>query len=574
VKGEVKVAVQKEWILVQQPDRATVTEIADGTGIHTRVASVLASRGFDAESARKFLNPSLGDLHDPLSMNEMDKAAERVVRAIRENEPVVIHGDYDVDGISGVALLYLFLKRHGCHVYYYIPNRIDEGYGLSSQGVMWSAEKHAGLLITVDTGTTDLDEIELAVKSGMDVIVADHHEPGPDMPRAYAILNPKRRDAEYPFSELSGCGVAYKLRQAIALKLGEESEDDREDLDLVALATVCDVVPMIDENRVLAKFGIETLRDTKRAGIIALKDVARLREKELNVYHLGFVLGPRLNAAGRIASASESVKLLTTESLEEAEMIANRLDAQNRKRKELNEKIFGEASAMVEEHLDLSTTAGIVLASSDWHEGVIGIVASKIAERYHRPTIIISTDGEEGRGSGRSVSGVSLYEALLRCADTLQDFGGHEQAAGLTITPENIPAFRERFDAAVREQVSIEELVPRIRVDAELRVSDIDEHLFSSLELMRPFGISNSRPVFLSEATEVVGFPAIVGKSHLKFRVRDGAAVQECIGFWMGERLDTVVLRPKIDLVYGVHLDEYLGRRKFSLHIKDFRAAQ
>lgn len=566
--------MQYEWVLAPEPDLSLVRDIVERNGVHPAVASVLASRGFDAEASVAHLNPSLQDLHDPFSMKGMERAAGRVKQAIEKKEKVLVHGDYDVDGIAGVALLYGFLKVRDCPVQFYIPHRVEDGYGLSERGVSLAASSGASLIITVDCGTGDYDEIELARKSGIDVIVADHHEPRSLLPRAHTILNPKCEDGGYPFAGLCGCGVALKLVQAVSVELGENPEDPLSDLDLVALATVCDIVPMVGENRVLARFGMKLLSDPVRPGIVALKEVAGLKEKEVNVYHLGFVLGPRLNAAGRIASGADGARLLVTDDREEARSIATRLNIQNEKRKELNQQILEEASRMVEAEFDVSATAGIVLAASGWHEGVIGIVASRIVERFHRPTVIISLDGEKGKGSARSIRGFNLYGALEKCEDLLSSFGGHEQAAGLTIEAGNVPAFRERFDESVKESLSVEELGPRLFVDTRLAIKDVDEHLFSSVERLEPFGICNSRPVFLSEDTEVVGEPSLFGKGHLKFKVRDEGIVHSAVGYRMGEMVGALTARPRIRFVYSLNQDEYLGKKRIVLRVRDIRIGE
>jgi len=563
--------MQKEWIIAREPDHALAEAIAGDNGLHPAIAGVLASRGFDRNTASTHLNPSLDDLHDPLQMKDMEKAVDRLVNAIRRKEKVVIHGDYDVDGIAGVALLYLFLQRHNCPVDYYIPDRIEEGYGLSMRGVGWTADIGASVLVTVDVGTSDLKEVASAGERGVDVIVTDHHEPGLSLPSTFAMLNPKCGDSGYPFHGLSGCGVAFKLRQAVSKALDEAPDESYRDLDLVALATVCDVVPLIGENRILAKFGMELLSGSSRPGVTALKRVAGIDGKDINVYHLGFILGPRLNAAGRIASATDGLKLLIAEEEDEAEHLAEKLDTQNERRKKLNEAIFVEACEMVDGELALENTAGIVLASPDWHEGVIGIVASRIAEKYHRPTVVISTDGETGKGSARSVKGFNLHAGLERCSALLRSFGGHELAAGLLIDKDKIPALREMFNAVVKEDVLIEDMTPKVFIDKYLAIREIDGELFSSQERMKPFGLGNPRPVFLSEDVDVVGTPRVVGRNHLKFKVRDGEVVHDTIAFQMGDMLDAVAVGCGVELAYTIREDEFRGRKTLTLHVKDLR---
>lgn len=566
--------MQREWILAAKPDASLVRDIGKRNGIHPAVASVLASRGFDLKKAAAHLNPSLGHLHEPFSMMGMRRATARVLEAVKGKEKILIHGDYDVDGIAGSALLYKFLKTHNSPVHYYVPDRLEEGYGLSERGISYAAEIGATLLITVDCGIGELEEVELAGKSGIDVIVTDHHEPSSDLPRAHTILNPKCEGQTYPFAELSGCGVAFKLLQAISAGLGERPEGSSRDFDLVALATVCDIVPMVGENRVFAKFGMEVLSESERPGIIALKQVSGIETRQINAYHVGFVLGPRLNAAGRIASAADGLRLLVTDDPGEAGIIANRLDAQNAKRRELDARIFEEAARMVEEEFDLSTTAGIVLAAEGWHEGVIGIVASRIVEKFHRPAVVISKDGKKGKGSARSIRNVNLYGALEKCKDLLTGFGGHQYAAGLTIESTNVDRFKDKFNEAIKETVSIDELRPKLFVDAKLAVRDIDDHLLSSLERLRPFGVKNSRPVFVSENVEVVGDPTIFGKGHLKFKVRDGDSVQSAKAFSMGNMAGVLSKRPRVDIVYSVRREEYYGKESTALYVKDIKVEE
>jgi len=563
-----------EWILAPEPDTSLVQHIAEENSIHPAVASVLVSRGFDAEKAAAHLNLSLQGLHDPFSMMGMRRAADRVLEAIRKKEKILVHGDYDVDGIAGSALLYTFLKSHNSHVKFYIPNRLEEGYGLSERGVSFAAEVGATLLITVDCGIGELDEVELARKSDIDVIVTDHHEPKSDLPRAHTILNPKCEDQTYPFADLSGCGVAFKLLQAVSVELGEKREESFRDLDLVALATVCDIVPMVGENRIFARFGMEILSESEKPGIVALKQVAGIGAGEISAYHLGFMLGPRLNAAGRIASAADGLKLLVTDDPKEAGIIANRLDAQNAKRRELDARISDEATRMVEDEFDLSTTAGIVLAAEGWHEGVIGIVASRIVEKFHRPTVVISIAGKKGKGSARSTRNVNLYGALEKCKDVLTGFGGHQYAAGLTIESDKVDRFKDKFNEAVKETVSIDELQPKLFVDAKLTIQDVDDYLLSSLERLRPFGIKNARPVFVSENVEVVGDPAIFGKGHLKFKVRDGGSVQSAKAFRMGDMIGALSARPRVDIVYSVRKDKYFGKESTALYVLDIKVTK
>ncbi|MFB0508889.1 MAG: single-stranded-DNA-specific exonuclease RecJ, partial [bacterium] len=423
------------WVL---PEIQVLPESLQQIGLPKLALNLLYRRGYKDKSAiEEFLNPSLARLHNPRLLPDMEKAVERVIAAIKKKERILVYGDYDVDGTCGTALLVRVLNKIGANVSFYIPHRAKEGYGLSESGVIFAKENDFSLIITTDCGTTDFNEIEMAKNAGIDVIVCDHHEPKDTLPKALAIINPKRHDTNYPFRELAGVGVSFKLAWALLSATGNTKEDLIEHLDLVALGTIADIAPLLDENRALAKFGMLKIKDTNKVGLRALLKTAGLSGKMITPYEIGFMLGPRINASGRISEAGKAVELLITEDGKRAAAIAQELDLENQKRQKIEEEILIKASERVE-RMDLDKKRFLVLADENWHEGVVGIVASRIVERFYRPTILIALKEDKGKGSGRSIPGFHLYQALKSCEDHLLGFGGHKYAAGLTISRENI----------------------------------------------------------------------------------------------------------------------------------------
>ena len=573
----------KEWVVLKEPDPTLVLKLEKTLDIPPLAAKILARRGFDLDSARKFLHPDLQDLHDPFHLKNMDIAVDRVLQAIRSKEKIIIYGDYDVDGTTGTALLLRVLKDLGSNCEYYIPHRVREGYGLSREGIQTIYERGARLVITVDCGITASEEVKYAQELGMEMVVTDHHElktgayGDVHLPPALAVLNPKQEGDEYPFKDLSGCGLAYKLAEGLVHRMGKDSKEVLYHLDLVALATVADVVPLKGENRIFASFGMKVLENTKKSGLRALLSVSRIDKREINAYHIGFILGPRLNAMGRLASASETVRLLTTENAEEGLMLAKKLDEENRARREIEKKILEEALEKVQ-GTDLSEKKEIVLAQEGWHEGVIGIVASRLVEKFYRPTFLIALDGDRGKGSGRSIPGFHLYKALLKCEENLIGFGGHEQACGLTLRLDQLEGFQKSFEEVANSEITEEGLRPKIFIESEIEIKEIDNTLFQSLDQMEPFGPQNPRPLFLLPNVEVVGHPRVVGERHLKFRVRDGDRVLAVIGFGLSSFLPSIQDRKhRISFVFSLKEDEYLGKSRgeesmpLILNAKDIR---
>jgi single-stranded-DNA-specific exonuclease len=513
--------------------------------LSTLAAKLLVNRGLTTiEAAHRFLNPSLRQLHDPFLMHGMSAAVARLIESLRAREPMAIYGDYDVDGITATAVLSWFFRDIGVPVPYYLPHRMREGYGLNEAAVRQLAAQGIRLLITVDCGITGHAEVRLARQLGMDVIVTDHHQIPPRLPDAVAVLNPHQRECAYPTKELSGVGVAFKLAMALRSRLRQEAgwtaplPNLRRHLDLVALGTIADIAPLMDENRILVRYGLQELTSSAKLGIQALKQVAKIDAQDIGPRQVGFMLAPRLNATGRLAAAKAGVELLLAEEAGQAEKLASYLDQVNRERQAVQAQIYEEAKAAIEADGGRDACAAIVLASERWHPGVVGIVASKLVEEYGRPTILIGLDGEEGKGSGRSIAAFHLYRALVACQEHLLGFGGHEHAAGLRIERQKLAAFRDAFNRVAGDQLGAAERAATLTIDAEVALSDIDQPFLDFLTRLEPFGEGNPPPVLMARGVEVVGDPALVGKGqqHLRLTLRQGKTVLRAIGFRLGER--------------------------------------
>ncbi len=562
-----------KWIVQNDIDYETVENFAKLLNVPKIISQILLNRGIDTfDKAKLFFRGKLEHLHDPFLLPDMDQAVARIIRAIRQQEKILIYGDYDVDGITAVSLLYLLLRKLGADVIYYIPNRIKDGYGITIAGIKEALQQQVNLIVSVDCGITAIQEVEFARQAGMDVIISDHHEPGAELPSACAVLNPKCHHSSYPFHELAGVGVAYKLGQALIRTLKLDDSLIQEYVDLVAIGSAADIVPLVDENRILVRAGLQQLNKTDRPGLKALLQVTGMLNKPLSTGQVVFILAPRINAVGRLGNATCAVELLTTDNAARALEIANVLEAENRLRKNIDEETFKMAQQMVDEKFNLSDYYGLVLDQDGWHPGVIGIVASRVVEKYYRPTIMISTDENIGKGSARSITGFDIYQALKKCEDLLIGFGGHKYAAGLTIDRANIDRFRRRFNEIAIEQLNEDLLTPKLRIEGELKFNEISPRLLQILKLMAPFGPHNMRPVFLSQKLQVVGTPAVVGNNHLKFKVRQNGIVLDAIGFNLGDllyRIDPGV--SNLDMTYVIEENTYSGRSTLQLRVKDLR---
>ncbi|MFC2170563.1 single-stranded-DNA-specific exonuclease RecJ [Calditrichota bacterium] len=566
--------MEKLWELSGDVVTETVNTLQEGLQVHPAIARILALRGLDTvEKAMTFFNPELQNLHDPLLMQGMEEAAERVARALRNKEHICIYGDYDVDGITSVSLLYLFFREIGGIVSYYIPNRQNEGYGISVSGIQSVIDNGTQLIVTVDCGITSVEEVSWARERGVDMIISDHHQPGDVIPYAYALINPKLLGNTYPFTDLAGVGVAYKLAQEVCRKMDLDPHYLERFLDLVAVGTAADIVPLVDENRVFVRHGLATINSNPLVGIRALIETANLRFNKIGVGQIIYGLAPRINAAGRLGSAGGAVELLITSNLQKALHLAAELEKDNRTRKQIDSNTLDEAIDQVEEYFDPLIHNSIVIAREQWHSGVIGIVASRLIEKYYRPTVMITIEDGVGKGSARSIPGFDLYEAMRECEDLLLQFGGHTYAAGLTIKAEKIDEFRQRFDEVATKRLGETDLHPKLDIDAELNLADIDDDFFNSLSKFEPFGPRNPQPVFVTYNVAMADYPRIVGANHLKCTVKQNNHFYDCIGFNIGDRMNRVdPLRPVNHIVYTLDENEWMGTTNIQLRIRDIKS--
>lgn len=545
------------------PEEAATAHLARELNVPSRFAGLLLQRGHGApDAARRFLRPRREDLHDPALLPDLPRAVARLAEAVSAGETIFVHGDYDVDGQCATALLTRVLRHAGGTVVPFVPHRVRDGYDLSDAGLRAATAAGARVLVLLDCGTTALDAVRSARGAGMDVVVVDHHLPGDRYPDALAFVNPRRPDSGYPFPDLCGAGLAWKLALAVAVALGVPEGLPWRLLDLAALATVADLVPLTGENRVIVRLGLKVMTETRWPGLAALIADAGLRGKPLNARHLGFSLGPRLNAAGRVGEALDGLRLLLTDDSAEAATLAAQLGRQNAERQALDQRTLEEALDLLEGAYDPARDAGVVLAREGWHPGVIGIVASRVQERLARPVFLIALAGATGKGSGRSVAGCDLHAVLTRCAPLLEKWGGHRMAAGLTIARDRLDAFREAFPAACAEQVAVASLVPTQRVDAVLPIGEITAELERLLRALEPTGMGNPNPVFGLEGLSLRGGLRPIGERHVRLALTDGRAVLETVAFGAREEVERVVGAARGALRAAVRLerDTWNGR--------------
>jgi single-stranded-DNA-specific exonuclease len=563
----------KRWLL-RQADEAAVARLAEALRVPPLIARLLAHRGLaDPEAARRYLSCSLrADLPSPFLMAGMDKAAERLAKAVAAGELIGVWGDYDVDGTTGTATLICFLREIGAEPIYYIPHRIGEGYGINIEGLRQLRERGVRVLVSVDCGVSNYNEIEYAASLGIEVVVVDHHQPPEPLPPALAILNPHQPDCTFPDKGLCGAGLAFYLCIGLRAKLRDlgwfkgAEPDLRTCLDVVTLGTIADMVPLKGVNRVLSRRGLEVMGGSTRPGIMALKKVAGVRDGDITAGQVGFRLGPRINAAGRMDAALKVVQMLTTTSSDEAVRIAEELDAHNRERQATEAKVLEAALEMAGD--DIGERRSLVLGDDGWHPGVLGIVASRIVEKFHRPTVVVGFQNGEGKGSARSIRGFHVVEGFRSCADLLEKFGGHEYAGGLTIRRDKFAAFAERFEEHARQSLATEDLTPFVEVDAQLDFSAIGMDLMKQLGELEPFGIGNPEPMFMSRGVEIAERKSISGGSRLK--LRQGGKTIGAVAFGLGDRLPEAA-DAKIDIVYRVNENEWNGSYAVELRLIDGR---
>ncbi|MBL7958350.1 MAG: single-stranded-DNA-specific exonuclease RecJ [Flavobacteriales bacterium] len=563
----------KRWRLKPAPDPGIVHELTYER-CPTSAATILAQRGItDKRGAAHFFRPSLADLHDPFLIAGMQQAVERIERALGDNERIMVFGDYDVDGTTAVALVYGFLARFTGNLTFYIPDRYAEGYGISTQGIDKAKEEGVGLIIALDCGIKSVEKVAYARERGIDFIICDHHLPGDQLPEAVAVLDPKRPDCPYPFKELSGCGIGFKLMQGFAQRNGIEFEELESLLDLVAISTACDIVPVGGENRILCHFGLQRINDKPRPGVRAILGMANVK-KRLGVGDLVFSIGPRINAAGRIEHGRKAVELLLAHEEQQAVAIATLIDGNNSHRQELDRNMTEEALAHIAEDEWQQSAWSTVVFNPDWHKGVVGIVASRLTERHYKPTVVLTASNGKAVGSARSVKGFDVYEAISACSDLLEQFGGHMYAAGLTMPLENVEAFRARFDEAVRAMILPEQRIPEEDVDLELRLDAVDDGLLRVIRHMAPYGPGNMRPVFLARGVVDSGSARLVGEHHLKMRLLHPDAPRrsfDAIAFKQANWLELVRSGKPFSVLYTLEDHEWQGRVSTQLNIKDIK---
>ena len=534
-------------------------------GISVILAQILINRGInDVAQAEKFLNVNLGHLLDPYSFSDMQKAVNLIKKAAQNKEKVMVFGDYDVDGITSLALLKNTLKKIGVDAVHYLPHRVKEGYGLSKDILGLMKQKDAKVLITVDCGISSHEEIKELRRNNIEVIVTDHHEPASDtLPPASGIINPKVKNSSYKFRDLAGVGVAYKLCQALT------GSNLVEDLDLVCLGTIADVVPLTGENRVIAKEGLLRMPKTKRAGLKALIENAGIGERKFTSTYISFILGPRINASGRLDSAEVSLELLMSQNDEEASRLADIVEAHNRQRQKIESKILEEAEDLINKEINFKEHKVIVIAKEDWHQGVLGVVASKLADKFYRPAIVISLSEDLCKGSGRSIKNFHLFDALLECKEFLNAFGGHAHAAGIVITRESIKDFKHSINRLAHERLSLEDLLPSLDIDMEVAISQLNEDIVSELEKLEPFGAGNPEPLFYTRNLKLKGQPQVLSRDTLKFWVTDGEVTLQAIGFGMGSFKESLMEAASFDLVYSPRMDSWRDETSLLLETKD-----
>jgi len=571
--------MEKRWTLLPQAEEKTIQKLSSSlNNLHEALCNILINRGIDDfDKAKLFFRPSLDQLHDPFLMKNMDKAVQRLQKAILNEENILVYGDYDVDGTTSVALVYSYLSNHYKNISYYIPNRYTEGYGISYQGIDFADENDISLIIALDCGIKAVEKIDYANKKNIDFIICDHHLPGDTVPNAVAVLDPKQVDCKYPFKELSGCGVGFKFMQAWAEEEQHEVDPLFSLIDILAVSICADIVPITGENRVLCHFGVKKLNKNPQPGFKAMLEIANNKKKELTVTDIVFTLAPRINAAGRIESGNKAVEVMLSQNPQLADEGGNYIDLQNTDRKELDKTITREALAMIESDETLKVQKTTVLFKKDWHKGVIGIVASRCIENYYRPTIILTESKGMAAGSARSVKGFSVYNAIEACSDLLEQFGGHKYAAGMTMPIENIPAFQKKFEEVVAKSIDPEMLIPEIEIDAELELAAIEPKFYKVLKQFAPFGPVNMKPTFISKRVYAKANARIVGNDHLKLEVianqNDFQGIAG-IGFNLGNKMDLIRSGEPFDVAYHIEENEWQGRTTLQLMVQDIKPSE
>ncbi len=569
--------MEKIWNLKRQGDQNEVKHLSAALNVNMVIARLLVQRGIKTfNEAKAFFRPRLTDLHDPFLMKDMDKAVSRLEEAIDKKEKVIIYGDYDVDGTTSVAMMYSFLKNRIENIEYYIPDRYSEGYGISPKSINYAIENDFSLIVALDCGIKAVEKIADAKSRGLDFIICDHHNPDDEVPPAVAVLDPKQTDCNYPYKELSGCGVGFKLLQALCIKNSIDQEEIYDLLDLVVVSIASDIVPITGENRVLAYYGLKKLNFNPGIGLQTIINLSGIGDSEITISDIVFKIGPRLNASGRIEHGKKSVQILVSEDEEKSDLIGEEIDSFNEIRKTLDRDITQEAIEMIEKNGELKNMNSTVLYNRDWHKGVVGIVASRVTELYYRPSIILTESNGLATGSARSVRDFDLYEAIGKCSDLLESYGGHMYAAGLTMKIENIPAFRHRFEEIVTEQITDVQQIQTIEIDAKITLSEITPRFYRILKQFAPFGPHNMTPVFMTEDVFDAGTSRLVGKNqeHLKLDLVEpdvNSGIFPGIAFNQSNAFEAITSGTPFDVCYTIVENEYRGKTNLQLFIKDIK---
>lgn len=545
-------------------DEDKVNELSKDYNLCKILANILVNRNI--ENIDKFLNPTRHDFHDPFLMPDMEKAIQRLIKAIEDKQKIMIFGDYDADGITSITVLKKFLNERGMEVGTYIPNRLNEGYGLNKEAIKKIFDQGYTLMITVDCGISGIEEIDYANSLGIETIITDHHEPAESLPNAYAVIDAKRKDNKYPFNQLAGVGVVFKVIQALSIKLGLDEKEYLKYLDIVCVGTISDIVPLVDENRVIAKLGLKLVEVTKNIGLRIL--IQSIGFKEINSTAISFGVAPRINACGRMGHQQEALDLFLCDDINKAKEIATRLNAFNQERQAKEKAICKQVVEQIEAGEKDKTC--IILGHEDWHHGIIGIVSSKVTEMYFKPSILICFEGDEGKGSGRSIPGFDLHEALMKCSDTIEKFGGHSMAIGITVKKDKFEEFKQEFEEYAKS-CNISEIVPVVQIDEEVNLKDICMEDVRSLKLLEPFGEANKMPIFLFKNLKINSIRALSEGKHLKLNLKSDSYMIDAIGFNMGELANQYLLDDKVDVVGSLDINSFNGNENMQITIKDIR---
>jgi single-stranded-DNA-specific exonuclease len=569
-------SMHKIWSLRPPGDEAIINSLKSQLGVDEFIANLLFNRNITTfEDARSFFRPSLQDVHDPFLMKDMDKAIDRISEALFNKQKILVYGDYDVDGTTSVATVWSFLTDLGIECLMYLPDRYKEGYGISMQGVQHAADQGCNLMIALDCGIKAIEQIDKANSLGVDVIICDHHEPGDVLPKAMAVLDPKRKDCDYPFSGLSGCGVGFKMLHALCIQQSLDLNRLWPYLDLLTISIGADIVPMVDENRIFARYGLKLLLSNPRPGVQAIFETAGFRKSTITISDVVFILAPRINAAGRIASAKDAVELLVAKDYAQAVQLSQQVEQSNTERRAFDKDFTLKAMEQLAEDEFLQDSVSTVVRGDDWHKGVIGIVASRLIEQKYRPTIVFTESKGVLSGSARSVEGIDVHELLHKCSDLLIQYGGHAMAAGMTMKPENYQAFREKFDAEVKKVLGPETLIPKIKIDEEIALDHISDSNYKIIRQFAPFGPGNMKPIFLTQNlmdnnSRVVG----ADKTHLKLGVKETITnhSKDGIAFGMASHYDSISKGDPFDIVYTLEENEWNGKTSIQLNVLDIKS--